>query len=73
MQQDIHLLDGVHTRQVRVAKNFRGILPEKGDLVVLEAFARAWKSRSGNVGLSWTALGRNADAEAALTGLSISS
>lgn len=73
VQQEIHLLDGVHTRVVRVAREFRGTLPEKGDMVVLTAFARAWKSKNGNVGLSWTALGRSAEAEAALTGLALSS
>ena len=51
--------------EVTAVRDFRGDLPERGDLVAIEAGVRAFKTQGG-VGYALTAFGRNTSIEDAL-------
>lgn len=62
----IHILDGVSTYQCNIAREFRGIPPRADEFVALDVVVSAWKSKAGNVGTQYTALGRNTELETVL-------
>jgi hypothetical protein len=62
----LHVLDGVHTYQCNIAREFRGVTPEADEIVALDVAVSAWKSKAGNVGTQFTALGRNLELETLL-------
>lgn len=69
----IHVLDetGLIPRTVEAVavRDFAGTMPGRGELVVLDVFARAFKLRDGGIGQALTATGRNSDMESALSGV----
>lgn len=63
-QVEIHLLDGMKSQAVRVARNYdQTTLPKEGDTVVLEVSVSAYATRSGGAAPQVTALARRTDLE----------
>lgn len=65
IQREVAVLDGLNVVKADVGREFKGDLPTRGEVVVLEASVRAFSFRAGGAGIGYQVTARRSDLEEA--------